>query len=256
MIILQQTRGVLSSWLDADARNYISAVEAADGQALETETRIAINAFVKGCKSDGIWNAIKASCILAGARTLSGALVPLCGTAPTNYNFVSGDYNRKTGLIGNGSTKYLASNRNNIADPQNNRHKSVFTTQVSTVNGAYIGAGTNHTGSDHIRRAASLFARSVSAATFAHSQPVASVGFYGVSRNTSASFQFRANGVTETFINESETPFSQNNTVFGRIEAAESSGRLSFYSIGEALNLSLLNSRVSTLMTSINSAIP
>jgi hypothetical protein len=114
------------SWLitptfsfDADAQTYITAVETADGQALETATRYAINNFVIGCKQDGIWSAIKASCILAGARTLSGALVPLVGTAPTNFNFVSGDYNRKTGLVGDKSTKYLDSNRNNNADPQN-----------------------------------------------------------------------------------------------------------------------------------------
>jgi hypothetical protein len=40
---------------DADAVAYIAAVEAADGQALETATRMAINSFVKGCKADGIW---------------------------------------------------------------------------------------------------------------------------------------------------------------------------------------------------------
>jgi hypothetical protein len=84
--------------------------------------------FVKGCKNDGIWTAIKASCILAGARTLAGALVPLVGTAPTNFDglFDSGDYNRKTGLIGDGSTKSLDSNRNNNADPQNSKHVSAY----------------------------------------------------------------------------------------------------------------------------------
>ena len=84
---------------DTNASAYIDAVEAADGQALETATRYAINDFVIGCKQDGIWNAIKASCILSGARTLAGALVPLVGTAPTNNGFigVGTDYVRKTG---------------------------------------------------------------------------------------------------------------------------------------------------------------
>jgi hypothetical protein len=95
---------------DADANAYMAAVEAADGEPLELGVRLAITDFVLGCKSDGIWTAIKASCILAGARTLTGALVPLVGAAPTNNNFVSGDYNRKTGLVGDGSTKYLNSN--------------------------------------------------------------------------------------------------------------------------------------------------
>jgi hypothetical protein len=69
---------------------------------LEIGVQSAYNDFVVGCKADGIWDAIKASCILAGARTLSGSLTPLKGAAPTNFNFVSGDYNRKTGLVGNG----------------------------------------------------------------------------------------------------------------------------------------------------------
>jgi hypothetical protein len=42
---------------DADAAVYIAAVEAADGQALETAVKDAINAFVVGCKTDGTWNA-------------------------------------------------------------------------------------------------------------------------------------------------------------------------------------------------------
>jgi len=123
------------SWqpMDPDAAAYITAVEAADTAAgqtggLEEKTKIAIDNFVLGCKADGIWSAIKASCILAGARTLSGALVPLAGTAPTNVGglFLSGDYNRKTGLVGDGSTKYLDSNRANNADPQNNAHFSIY----------------------------------------------------------------------------------------------------------------------------------
>jgi hypothetical protein len=84
---------------DADAVAYIAAVEAADGQALEAATRMAINSFVKGCKADGIWTAIKASCILAGARTRLGALTPLAGTAPTNFNFVDGDYRPPSFLL-------------------------------------------------------------------------------------------------------------------------------------------------------------
>jgi hypothetical protein len=74
---------------DPDAGAYIAAVEAADGQLLEFGVGKAINDFVVGCKQDKIWDAIKASCILAGARTLTGALTPLVGTAPTNFNFVS-----------------------------------------------------------------------------------------------------------------------------------------------------------------------
>jgi hypothetical protein len=140
---------VRASATDPDAQAYLQAVEAADGQALEFEVARAIDNFVLGCKADGIWNAIKASCILAGARTLNGALVPLVGTAPTNFNFVSSDYNRKTGLVGNGSTKYLNSNRNNNADPQNSHHLAVFASTAVTDASRYMGSGSS-TGSSTI----------------------------------------------------------------------------------------------------------
>jgi hypothetical protein len=55
------------------------------------------------------------------------------GTAPTNFNFVSGDYNRKTGLVGDGSTKYLDSNRAGNADPQNSFHLSTYSTTATTL---------------------------------------------------------------------------------------------------------------------------
>jgi hypothetical protein len=81
----------------------------------------------RGTKADGtFWDALKASCILCGARTLAGALVPLAGAAPTNNNFVDADYNRETGLKGDGSTKYLDSNRANNADPQDDQHVCVY----------------------------------------------------------------------------------------------------------------------------------
>jgi hypothetical protein len=110
---------------DADAAAYLRAVEAADGQALETPVKRAVDDFFRGCKADGIWDAIKASCILCGARTLAGALVPL-GWYGTDQHFVDADYNRETGLVGNGSSKYLDSGRENDADPQDdNRHSSL-----------------------------------------------------------------------------------------------------------------------------------
>jgi len=107
---------------DRDALKYIDAVEQADGEKLEPGIRKAINSFIVGCKSDNTWDAIKASCILAGARTLEGALIPLVGAPPTNNNFIANDYNREIGLKGNGIDKYLNTNRQNNIDPQNSKH--------------------------------------------------------------------------------------------------------------------------------------
>jgi hypothetical protein len=119
---------------DPDAAAYLRAVEAADGQALETPVKRAVDDFFRGTKADGTFSALKAACILCGARTLAGALVPLAGTAPTNNNFVDADYNRETGLVGNGSTKYLDSNRAENADPQMTMH--IYLLLCRPLNGA------------------------------------------------------------------------------------------------------------------------
>ena len=243
--------------IDSDAAAYIAAVEAADGQALETATRTAIDSFVKGCKNDGIWNAIKASCILSGARTLAGALIPLVGTAPTNFNFVSGDYNRKTGLVGDGSTKYLNSNRNNNADPQNNKHLAVgITTAGNVVETTYIGQALA-TGSSHLSISASSLSKYSARVTGPGVANIGTTGtgFAGVNRSASTGFTIRSGNTTSGEIAAtSAAPASGNILVFEGI--AKSNPRLYFYSIGESLDLALLDTRVTSLINAFAAAIP
>lgn len=171
---------------DPDAQAYITAVETADGQALETVIRDAINAFVVGCKADGIWDAIKACCIMAGARTLAGALVPLKGPAPTSFNFTAGNYNRKTGLVGNASNMYLNSNRNNNADPQDNKHLSVYKTgaTISTF-GTYIAAQVS--AASRISDSAGVAIFAVNGSTVSSSFGQNQLGFMGTTRSSSDS---------------------------------------------------------------------
>jgi hypothetical protein len=223
---------------------------------MEDAVAVAINNFVVGCKADGIWSAIKASCILAGARTLPGALVPLVGTAPTNNNFVSGDYNRKTGLIGNGSTKHLISNRNNNADPQNSKHVSVFSTETSSITSAnYIGGsaalGTTQiliSSATQINHRLNGLGSQILSTNFA--------GLIGTSRSNSTQIIGRGNGTSTTVSSTSSAPQNQILRVFSNGNgSAQVAARLSFYSIGESLDLALLDTRVSTLMTDLNAAI-
>jgi hypothetical protein len=249
--------GERAGGFDPDAKAYILAVEAADGQTLESGVKKAYNTFVKGCKSDGIWNAIKASCILSGARTLSGALVPLKGTAPTNFNFVSSDYNRKTGLVSNGTTKYLNSNRNNNVDPQNNFSISTYLTSTATA-GASMGFGGGDAGACSLgsltgstrNRSGTLSSPSLSGFT----------GFHGSSRSSSSSYVRRVQGSNTTITDTSQTPANGNILVFCTTltgsPSAFSDSRQSFYHIGESVDLAKLDSRVTTLMSNIASAIP
>lgn len=254
---------------DTDAQAYITLVEAADTESLETGVKDAINAFVVGCKSDGIWDAIKASCILAGARTLTGALVPLVGTAPDPYNFVSGDYDRKTGLVGDGATTYLDSNRNNNADPQDDFHMSLYRQSIGN-SAIWMGAGS---GSDTGRSTINLTTDGAAASQgyyFRNRHPTAngdsfvvgnaesnSLGLIGHSRTSSTNVDYKYPNGFGSFSVSSQTPFNGNIGVFANGAGAFfTNARLSFYSIGEALDLALLDSRVSTLMTAIGAAIP
>jgi len=245
---------------DAEADAYIAAVEAADGQALESGVKFAIKNFVLCCKDDGIWNAIKASCILAGARTLTGALVPLVGTAPTNVGpFVSGDYNRKTGLVGNGSSKYLNSNRNNNADPQNSNHNAAYVTNTGALGGTVIAGGVNNTGDNYIDLVASVNAARHTNRNFTNQiNGTYSVGFLGTSRSNNGFYSYRVPGASGDRSIASEAPSSTIVTVFARAAgtAAFSDHRLAFYSIGESLNLALLDARVTDLINAFAAAIP
>jgi hypothetical protein len=249
----------LPSAFDADALAYITAVETSDGETLEAGVKTAINDFVVGCKADAIWDALKASCILAGARTLNGALVPLVGTAPTNFNFVSGDYNRKTGLVGDGSTKYLNSNRNNNADPQNSNHNAAYVYDKGNTNGTIMAAGVSEVGANAILHGffGEVFTRNRSSqgtAAFAVYQN----GLVGTTREVSSSYIVRNAGNNATISISSQAPFSGNVLLYRRAldgSINPSSARLSFYSIGESLDLAALDTRVSALMTAIDGAI-
>jgi hypothetical protein len=252
---------------DEDAGNYIQAVEgpSGDNQALEPATRKAINNFVIGCKQDGIWDAIKASCILAGARTRLGALTPLVGTAPDSFNFVDANYNRKTGLVGDGSTKSLSTNTNAVNFPT--LSLAAWLSTSASADGCYIGtfnAAANVSsqciklGGQHM-----TFTR----ATNGNSSPnriagaVSSVtGFVGASLA----------GVTQTHrsggsnIVASVTVQSDPNAIFGVLGRQTdantfgfySNARLAFYSIGESLDLARLDARVTDLINAFAVTIP
>jgi hypothetical protein len=244
--------------LDPDTAAYIAAVEFADGQTLEPAVQAAINQFIRGCKSDGIWNAIKASCILAGARTLDGALIPLKGSAPTNNGpFVSGDYNRKTGLLGNGSTKHLDSNRANNVDPQNNFSNGVYITVATTLSGTVVlSANASAPGGTSLgaflgnSRSRTAIAFNPEASSFA--------GFFGTSRSASTGYSYRRLQATQTITQASQTPSTDSIFIFANNgnTLAATDARLAFYWIGESLDLALLDARVTTLINDIGAAIP
>ena len=247
---------------DPDALTYLAAVAAADGAPVETAVAMAVDDFFTGCKADGIWDAIKASCILCGARTLAGALVPLVGDAPTNVadGFVEGDYSRTAGLTGDG-TSYLDSGRNNNTDPQNNFHMAVYETQGTKDGKPLMGCGiiTNEAGVSNFGRYSSSgwFTRCRHGASFLNqTDPGGAAGLAGVSRSSAPTVIARSFGVSTTATQASQTPFSDSLTIFGLAGTSSfTTSTLAFYSIGEAIDLEALDARATALVTAIGAAV-
>jgi hypothetical protein len=252
---------------DAEAADYIRRVEAADGQPLEQRVRAAINTFVVSLKADGTWPSIRACCVMMGARTLAGALTPLVGVAPTNANFVSGDYSRRTGLVGNGSTKNLNSNRAQNADPQDDLHMAVYVTAVPTNASTfpvYIGVGQGSTGDVHVgvlTNGNDLFVRMRNSTSDTFSGVATSAGLLGVARSGANWYAAGAGVTTRTFARASQTPRSESTRVFSGLNVSNgvaserSNARLSYYSIGRYLDLPMLRARLDRLNADIGAAV-
>jgi hypothetical protein len=248
---------------DADAQAYFNAVAQADGQQLETAVKVAINNFILGCKADSVWPAITTSCILMGARTLSGALTPLVGPTPTGINLVAGDYDRKTGIKGNGVDKAIDTNRAGNADGQNDLHFAVYISEAHTgaANGAYIAAGNmNQTTASGVMRVGGGGANTVrirgQSLTPAITIPRA---FAGVRVDSTTAVAYgdvtitNASAGTATAVATDWWVLGNNST--GTTNQFPCDGRVAFYSIGSAISSNALLTRIASLYTAIGAAI-
>lgn len=248
--------------IDPDAAVYLSRVEAADGQTLESGVRTAVNSFVSGCKNDSNWSSLTAAYLLAGARTLNGALIPLIGVNPVSVGFVSGDYNRKTGLA-SALGSYLNTGIRDDSLPQDSFHVSLYGTWAdASINTASAGiyqslsnwsalyqfSGSAYSGN---RRNGGALANGTYTSPY----------FFGTSRSVSTGYTSRAN---LTSVSHTATSVAPSNLVHaaignnnnGTFVATSLNQRFAFYSIGSAVDLVALEGRVLTLMTALAAAIP
>lgn len=259
--------------MDADALEYIAKVEAADGQPLENSVKIIYNEFFKNCKAFNVWNSIQNCCILAGARTLSGALVPLKGSSPINYNFTDEDYNRGSGLKGDTFTKYLSTDQKE-SDDVIYRHFVVYVTQppykYTLYPSAFIGSEQYQINSDvklngmYMKYAAAGAYGSVEIDNFPFKQGVFGINKTGVRDMTcivpfiqqavSGSNEFGAH----SGFNKSVYVFARNKTTLGLFDYSNvpvqlTDARIGFYSIGNPLNLNDFKACINNLMISLSS---
>lgn len=256
-------------------RDYLDRVRAADGDGLSRGVTNAINTYISGLitaqllgTSGGVISqaasTIKAHCVLAGANTLDGALVPVVGPAPTNVNFVAGDYNRKLGLGDpTNVSKYLDSNRSNNVDPQDSKHLSAYTsTSIGTAN-AMIGSviRTPTTSATQITyNAFGSVTATVNGGTSIEVSIGNPIGFFGVARNGATSQQLRINATNTASSIASNGNHNQNILVFARTDAGAVNqyciARIRAYSIGEFVDLAILRSLQDQLFAALNAAIP
>jgi len=250
---------------DSDALDYLSRMATADGAGVEVGVATAVDAFFRGLKATpGLFDAIKASCILCGARTLAGALVPVVGDAPTNVadGFAGGDHSRTAGLTGNG-TSYLDTNFANTTLDKDDAHCAVYATSHETSTGAYIGAFDLSTGDCQI---AGFNATNVICRFMAANGELIPSGkitpFLAATRGASASYLFRDDGATNTITRTSGNPTTMDWCVFARstnpTHTAASDATIAFYSIGTDIGsagLVALETAVANLITAIGNAL-
>jgi hypothetical protein len=92
---------------DTDAIAYFTALDTA-GADMSVSNKNAVNTLFLGLKSNGIWSLIHELYLNAGPSAIDGVFIKAKGSGTrTNFNFLSGDYIRTTGLKGNGTTKYI-----------------------------------------------------------------------------------------------------------------------------------------------------
>ena len=246
---------------DADALDYLARVKTADGAGVETGVATAVDAFFRDTKAAGVFDALKACCILAGARTLAGALVPVVGDAPANVadGFVEGDYSRTSGLTGDGATTYLDSGRANNADPQNDKslaaYISVLSTSAAAVRWSIGDSGNTVLGQDTSDK---HYGRINDSEFSGPGSATPELGFVGVNRSDSANKNMRFGGVDYSIAANSVTPSSVNLFVFRRNEPnipGYSDATLAFYSIGTSLSLEDLDTAVTNLIARLKFAL-
>lgn len=252
--------------IDSDALNYINRVEQEDAQGLEPKVKLAYDIFFKGLKKDSLLTKLKASCILGGARTISGALTPLLPSMPlpTNFGFVSGDRTRQGGIKGK-DTAYININRQADADPQDNYHQVAWVSELvaTAANGGHrtvIATGwTSPTSHTLVLDTAAQFRSRASAASL--DVPPLGNGFYGHSRSEAANLNYLLpSGNVLTGAQSSTASATRKTFVFGRNNSNTGDAdptlfginRVLFYSVGESVNLVNFRQHLNTLASNLS----
>jgi hypothetical protein len=200
------------------------------------------------------------------AKGFDGLTVPLRDgmNVGTPVAFAASDLNVKTGLKGDGSSKYINSNRNNDADGQNDQSMGLFISQTITGNSIGTGLmGTTESPNSAILQGGignrrDFRSRNNSNFVYTNANWSDTSGYVGMSRSNSSGFDARIDGSTSSTTLTSSAPLAAKLGVFVRLDASANpaagylNGGLSAYHIGPALDLATLDGILTTFMSEVD----
>ena len=207
----------------------------------------AINRFISGCKADNIYNDLQAACVMAGWDGLAGALTPLVGASPTNSGLST--YDRGLGITGDGSGFVNSNYSTSSLSSQNDFHLSVFPSSVNEATSlTYHALGSG--GDVYLRDNVTNETFRPNSVEVVQKAGSAEAGYLLASSLDGGSLTTRLNGSSDVTTGTPQAPSSTPIVIFGG-SGVSSQETLSFYSIGSATDLALLDTRVSQLMADL-----
>lgn len=211
---------------------YLASVEAADGSSLEAPVYNAMGTY-----AEFLYPIMSACCILSGARTLAGCLIPLVGPTPTPISLVAGDYNRSR-LLGGGG-KIINTGWDGSGNGLDNISYFAYA-RAGTFEPSTSGAIMGNAGSGSISQLLTTGSRSRAGASDTFSTITGQSGFYGASRNNSSNYdRILPSESTISVITSTSVGLGDRWCVYARTTAGNlpSPSSLCVYGIGPATDL-------------------
>jgi len=251
---LGATQVYTSSAFSAEAQDYFDRLDTA-GDTTYVDYKQPLANYIDSLVALGgaYWDDLESAASFVGVG-IQGVTVPLKSTMPTltNNNFVAGDLDPLTGLLSDGSTKYLATGLTGTDLSQNDHSLSVYASSGATtgfLSGIY---GTNFTRTISLALASTTTNFYSTAPLDSSSKITSTPSLVGLSRSASTEFTARTNQGDETFTRTSGIPNTGGLSFFAvGAGVAPTAARLATYHAGPALNLATLEGLQETLLSEV-----
>ena len=243
---------VAEAKFSTEAANYFARLAVAGDTTHHTYRQPLAN-YIDGLVALGgaYWDDMVSSCSYVGVG-IQGITVPLRDgmTVPTNNNFVAADLNQLTGLVGDGSTKWMHTNTIDSDVLQDDASLSCWVSDIGTQTTArFLGSSdlrfdTNSPNTSGLRMWSQSTTRDIPTG-------FTTSNFAGINRSTGTGYNYLVNGTSGAFTRASLAPAGQPVSVFSSSTFNKSDVRLTTYHFGPALDLATLEGLQDTLITEI-----